>query len=439
MSSIWTESVKRPKFEPIGADIKTDVLIIGGGIAGLLCAYMLKQAGVDCVLVEQNEICGGVTKDTTAKITSQHGLIYSKLVQEFGPEQARLYLRANEDALESYRKLCRGVDCDFQTREACVYSLDDRRALEREMEALQAIGHPARLVHALALPFPVKGAVCFENQAQFHPLKFLYAVAKDLPVFEHTQVLELKPGQAVTRRGKIRAEKIIVTTHFPFLNKHGSYFLKLYQHRSYVLALRNAPNVRGMFVDASETGLSFRNHGDLLLLGGGGHRTGKAGGGWAELEKFARRNYPNAKVVSRWATQDCMTLDGIPYVGQYSKRTPDLYVATGFNKWGMTSAMVAATLLCDLVRGRENVYQEVFSPWRRMYLPRLALNAGQSALHLLTPTAPRCPHMGCALKYNRQEHTWDCPCHGSRFSEDGERLDNPATGPLDSGRENGKR
>ncbi|MBR3704353.1 MAG: FAD-dependent oxidoreductase [Oscillospiraceae bacterium] len=425
---IWTQTAALPRFEPLKQDIKTDVLVIGGGIAGLLCAYLLDRAGVPCALAEAERICGGITKNTTAKITAQHGLIYSKLTRTFGGEQAKLYLHANLAALEKYRSLCQTIDCDFQTRSSAVYSLRDRQKIERELDALQKIGFPAGRADALPLPFPVAGAVCFAEQAQFHPLKFLCAIAKDLRIFENTRVLELIPGAAVTQHGTIRAEKIIVATHFPFLNKHGSYFLKLYQHRSYVLALQNAPEVRDMYVDESGSGLSFRSFGDLLLLGGGGHRTGKNGGGWRELESFARRRYPEAGIAARWATQDCMTLDGVPYVGQYARRTPNLYVATGFNKWGMTSAMAAAMLLTDLVLGKENPWTELFSPSRTIFRPQLAVNAAESAFHLLTPTVPRCPHMGCALKYNRQEHSWDCPCHGSRFTEDGRLIDNPATG-----------
>ena len=201
----------------------------------------------------------------------------------------------------------------------------------------------------------------------------------------------------------------------------------MHQHRSYVLALSGAQNVDGMYVDECDRGLSFRTYGDLLLLGGGAHRTGKQGGGYRELEEFAKLNYPKAKIISKWATQDCMTLDKIPYIGQYSKSTPNIYVATGFNKWGMTSSMVAANLLADLVCGKENEFAGVFSPSRSIFHPQLALNIFESMVGMLTPTVPRCPHLGCALKYNRQEHSWDCPCHGSRFSEEGKLLDNPAT------------
>ena len=308
-----------------------------------------------------------------------------------------------------------------------MYSRAGRIPLEREQRALDRLGFPADLVSELPLPFPVAGAVRFPRQAQFHPLKFAAGIAKGLPVFEHTKVLELAPGRAVTTGGTISADKIIIATHFPLLNKHGGYFLKLYQHRSYVLALKNAPDLGGMYVDGRGTGLSFRNYGELLLLGGGSHRTGKPGGGWPELEASARRFWPKARVTARWAAQDCMTLDGVPYVGEYSRRTPGLYVVSGFNKWGMTSSMAAAMLLTDLVlERRDSPCEALFSPSRTMLRPQLAVNSWESALGLLTPTSPRCPHMGCALKYNAQEHSWDCPCHGSRFGEDGALLDNPA-------------
>lgn len=204
----------------------------------------------------------------------------------------------------------------------------------------------------------------------------------------------------------------------------------MYQHRSYVIALENAPNVKGMYVDEAQKGMSFRNYENLLLIGGGDHRTGKKGGAFGELEDFAKRYYPKSQIKYRWATQDCMTLDSIPYIGRYSANTTDLYVSTGFNKWGMTSAMVSAMLLCDIVQGKENQYEQVFSPSRTILRPQLAANAFEAVVNLLTPTLKRCPHMGCALKWNKIEHSWDCPCHGSRFSEDGKLIDNPATGDL---------
>ncbi len=427
IKSIWEKDAPRVRFDALKGNESTDVLIIGGGIAGILCARQLKDAGVDCMLVEATEICGGITKNTTAKITLQHGLIYEKMMRRFGEDKARLYLEAQSKSIKKYTKLCENTDCDYETRDNYVYSFDDRLKIEKEVASLNRLGVKADFSEARELPFSVAGAVRVKDQAQFHPLKFLYAIAKDLPIYEHTKVVALTPYKAITNRGEIAYKKLIVATHFPMLNKHGFYYLKLYQHRSYVIALKGAKNVNGMYVDESDTGLSFRSYGDLLLLGGGGHRTGKKGGCWQELENFAKKHYKTAEIVGKWATQDCMTLDGIPYIGRYARSAKDVFVATGFNKWGMTNAMVAADILCDLVHDKASPYAAVFDPSRTVLRPQLAVNAFESTVGILTPTAPRCPHLGCALKYNRAEHTWDCPWPRSRFTERGELIDNPAT------------
>ena len=250
---------------------------MGVGMAGILCAYLLHQAGVEYVLAEASQICSGITKNTTAKVTSQHGLVYHKLLSRFGMEQAKLYLEANESALAQYRRLCETIPCGFEEQDNYVYSLDGKKKLGQEMTALSFLGADAQFVQLLPLPFSTAGAVRFPHQAQFHPLRFVSGVAKGLHIHENTVVRELMGTTAVTNHGSIKAEKIIVATHFPFLNKRGSYFLKLYQHRSYVLALKDAPKLDGMYVDEADKGLSFRSYKDLLLLGGGGHRTDHPG------------------------------------------------------------------------------------------------------------------------------------------------------------------
>lgn len=429
LNSIWAGTVTLPSFPSLEGDLETDVLIIGGGLAGILCAHQLHLDGVRYALVEADTICHGVTRNTTAKITSQHGLIYGKLTREFDPHTARRYWEANEAALARYRELAQNLDCDFERKDNFIYTTDSSDLLVKELSALRKVGIPARFDKELDLPFPTAGAICFPDQAQFHPLKFIAGIAGGLNIYEHTPAKAFAENAIFTGRGRITAKKIIVATHFPIFNKHGGYFLRMYQQRSYVLALENAPQVNGMYLDPGKEGISLRDHGSFLLLGGGSHRTGKSGG-WEMLEQFARRHFPDGKEVCRWATQDCMTLDGIPYIGQYSKSTPELFVATGFNKWGMTSSMVSAMILTDLVQGKSNSYADIFSPQRTSLRPQLLANGISSALHLLTPTLPRCPHMGCALKWNPQEHSWDCPCHGSRFDGDGTLLDNPATGNL---------
>lgn len=427
MQSVWHNDVKKPPFNTLSGNYQTDVLIIGGGMAGILCVHKLKESGIDCVIAEQRTICGGVTGNTTAKITAQHGTVYHTMIKRFGTDTARQYYRAQEAALAEYARLCQSIDCDFTRCESVVYTRNDRALVRREATALRSIGCDARFETDTPLPFAIAGAVRIPRQAQFHPLKFAYSLAQELKIFENTRVLEILPDGALTPHGRIQARRVIVATHFPFVNKYGGYFLKQYQHRSYVLALKNAQAVDGMYVDTAGNGLSFRNYKDLLLLGGGGHRTGKQGSGWEPLRRFAKEHYPQATEVGYWATQDCKTLDDIPYIGRYSKHTPSVYVATGFNKWGMTSSMVAATLLADLIQGKPNKMAGIFAPDRCMLRPQLAVNALETTVNLLTPTAPRCPHLGCALHYNPYEHSWDCACHGSRFAEDGTLLDNPAT------------
>ena len=422
--SIW-EDVSLPKFPKAKGDIKTDVLIIGGGIAGILTAYFLQKTGVDYVLAEQNEICSGVTNKTTAKITLQHGLNYQKIETLRGEDVARGYYLANKEALAQYKKLCKDIDCDFEIKDNYVYSFDDRK-LKKEMEVYKKIGCKADFSDINLFQFAVKG-LRVSNQAQFHPLKFLREIAKELNIYEHTKVREMIGNTAVYDGGKIYAKRVVVATHFPFINKHGRYFLKLYQHRSYVLALKGAIQVDGMYVDADDKGLSFRNYGDLLLLGGGGHRTGKKGGNYNELREFAHLNYPCAKEVAAWATQDCISLDKMPYIGEYSNSSSQLYVASGFNKWGMTGAMCAALTLSDILCKNESAFAKVFAPERGILTPQLFANGFETTLNLITPTKKRCPHLGCALKWNAAEHSWDCPCHGSRFGSDGTLLDGPAT------------
>ena len=249
MDSIWEDTAKRVHFDALSSNKNTDILIIGGGITGILCAYKLKNAGVDCILVEANEISGGITKNTTAKITSQHGLIYAKLQKEFGSETARMYWQANQDALARYRALCQNISCEFERKDAFIYTTGAGRKLEQELDVLNRLKIPAEFTTKLPLPFSVHGAIRFPDQAQFHPLKFAAKIAEGLSIFENTKALEFAEDGVRTEAGWIKAEKMIVATHFPILNKHGGYFLKLYQQRSYVTAIETDAPLDGMYLD----------------------------------------------------------------------------------------------------------------------------------------------------------------------------------------------
>ncbi|MEG1381746.1 MAG: FAD-dependent oxidoreductase [Ruthenibacterium sp.] len=427
MNELWTEIPLLPLAPSLTRDLVTEVLVIGGGMAGVLCAHALREKGIDCVLVEANRLGGGITKGTTAVLTAQHDTFYTDLTARFGAEKAKQYLHANLRAVQKFRTMSQKFPCDFENMPSVSYSLTDKKQMQREAALVQALGFPAEFTTDVPLPFAVAGAVRYPDMAQFHPLKFLNAVAAQIKYYENTRVLKISGSSATTDSAKITAKKIIVATHFPFINRCGLYPAKLYQMRSFVVAYENAPQLCGTFVDSGDGGFYCRNYKDLLLIGGGDHRTGTNGGGFEAVRQFAARCFPAAREKYAWATQDCMSLDGVPYIGKYSAFTPDIYVATGFNEWGMTSSMVAADLLCDAVTGAENAFAPVFSPQRSMLQKQLFINLKNTFADFVSPTTKRCSHLGCALQWNAAEHSWDCPCHGSRFDAAGALLDNPAT------------
>ncbi|MDK0616488.1 FAD-dependent oxidoreductase [Clostridium perfringens] len=476
MKSVWSESCKFRKREALNKDIKTDVLVIGAGIAGVLTAYMLKQKRRDVVLIDAAEIASGNTKNTTAKITSQHDLIYSKLIAEFGEEKARQYAKANELAIKKYKEIIedKRIECDFEEKPAYVYSLNEVDVLKEEVEAAKNLGIDAEFVQEANLPFKINGAVKFNNQAQFNPLKFLKGISNELVIYENTRALEIKENLVVTSGGNITANNIVVATHYPIMNAPGYYFMKMHQERSYVLALENTSEIDGMYIDLNKEGYSFRTYNNLLLLGGISHRTGEneEGGSYDELRKVAKRLYPKAKEKYYWSAQDCMTIDGIPYIGRYSSETPNIYVATGFNKWGMTSSMVSAMIISDMILEKENDFSEIFSPRRfdlslsinniandlietaknfiaqKVYIPsseiehiknghggiieyngeKVGVYKNKEGKEFFVST--KCTHLGCQLSWNSDELTWDCPCHGSRFDYKGRLIGSPATKDL---------
>ncbi len=426
MNFLWTKERKENVFPTLEGDKKTDVLIIGGGMAGVLCAMKLKERGIDYMLIEGKRIGEGITKGTTAVLTAQHDTLYQDMIKKFGAAKAKLYLEANLRAVAEFRRLSEEIPCDFENKPSLMYSLHNARLMQKEAEAVRSLGFEAEFITETPLPFPVAGAVRYNTMAQFHPLKFLYNAADRLNIYEDTYVDKLEGTTAVTRHGKIKAEKVIVATHYPFINRRGLYFMKLYQQRSYVIALENAPELGCTIEDAAENGIYLRNYNGLLLVGGGDHRTGKKGGAYAVLRDFIARYFPDSKEKYAWSNQDCVSLDGVPYIGKYSPHWPGVYVASGFGLWGMTTSMAAAEILADMTTGKSNPYEPVFSPDRNMLTGQLFSNIGITLLHFLTPTTKRCSHMGCALKWNPQEHSWDCPCHGSRFDPHGAIVDNPA-------------
>lgn len=270
MTSLWAERTPRPDgiAKTLDGDVSVDVLVIGGGMAGMLCAYLLGRAGCSCAVAEQGRVGSGVTQNTTAKVTAQHNLVYDRLMREHGVENARLYYEANQAAVAGLRQLSDAFPCDFEEKTAYVYAEDSTEGLERELAAYEQLGIPHHVLPSAPVPIANKGALGMERQAQFNPLKLLYGLVPSVDVYENAFVSEVSGTTARTQGGSITAEHIVFATHYPPVNIPGLYFMKLHQERSYALALKDAPAVDGMFIGEGG-GFSFRTYEDFLLVGGG--------------------------------------------------------------------------------------------------------------------------------------------------------------------------
>lgn len=462
-SSVWQEEQEGLSLDPPSMRHSYEAAIIGGGMAGMLLAYSLLEAGIRSVAVLEADAVGrGQSGRSTAKITAQHGLIYDRLLGALGRAPATQYARANRQAIEAYHRLIlrHDISCGFVRKNAYLYTRDPRKVpdLAAEAQAASALGLDARLEKNVLLPFRIAGALCFADQAQLDPVRLLHALARLVTemgghIFQHTEITSIQKNQVFFSGGSVLANHIALCTHYPLLNKAGLYFLRLYQSRSYVAAVQNAADPEGMYLDVRQGGLSFRTmesprYGPLVLLGIGDHITGHEGKvpHYVGLETAARRLYPQSRIVCRWSAQDCMTYDGIPYIGRLTQDSRRLYVATGFNKWGFTGSMVAARLLTDLIIRGKSPIEEVFSPQRvnpelsaKQFITKSADSAINLTAGLLAPVKRkgmclRCAHMGGALHLNQDEQSFDCPVHGSRFDEQGRVIEGPAVSPLKGSR-----
>ena len=490
--SFWIASSQDSDYPALDRDIKVDVAVVGGGIAGITCAYILKQENLTVAVLDANHIVQRTTGNTTAKITSQHGLFYSSLINHVGRERAQQYADANEKAIRYIDELIRAkeIDCDFSRQSAYVYTQSPAfiRPIQTEVEAASSLGIKARYHEALPLPFAVKAAEEFENQAQFHPRKYLLALAREIPgngsyIFEHSRVIafhEGNPCTVTTHTGfTVTAEKLVIASHFPVYESKGFYFARMYPERSYALGARIKEKFPGgMYITAENPGRSLRStqyeEGELLIVAGDRHKTGEGPDTrehYGNLAHFARENYEVIDVPFRWSSQDYTTLDKIPYIGNITAKSTNTYVATGFNKWGMSNGTAAAILIRDLIINGESPWAPVFNPSRfeadpmiksfvhlgihvakhfigdkLKPLPRdMPLHAGEAKIishdrkkvgvfkdqtenihgvHIV------CSHMGCDLAWNAAEKSWDCPCHGSRFTFEGDIIEGPALKPL---------
>ena len=491
--SYWLSSTDSTNYPSLDEDLNVDIAIVGGGMVGIMTGYQLQNHGLKIAIIEAENIVQSTTAHTTAKITSQHGLIYNKIINQMGSDLAHQYARANESAIHQIKKIAdeNNINCDYESQSSYIYTEEKKyvEQIEKEVEAARSLGIDAGLIDRIPFPLEIKKGMVFKNQAQFHPRKFLLNLAeiinnKDVSIYEKTRAIELNKENNKyiinTDKGKkVTAEKVVIATHFPFYNKKAMYYGRIYVERSYILGIKAQEKYPGgMYINAEEPPRSLRyqptEDGDLILVVGENHKAGQGENTnehYEALFNFAKKLFTIKDIPYRWSTQDCFTLDGIPYVGQYTSDTPNLYIATGFGKWGMTNSVASSAILRDLIVKGESPWEEVYNPSRKTvvastknFVVQNANVAGQliegklssvekdvdlkpgdaiiievdgdkvgafrdedGKLHLVNTT---CTHMGCELKWNKAERSWDCPCHGSRFTYEGNIIQGPAVKPL---------
>lgn len=491
MNSLWLNFNKKTDYySSLPHNIETDVCIIGAGIFGLTCAYYLSQLGFQITVLEKDNIGEKTTGHTTAKITSQHNLFYDYLIHSYGKKFASDYLTVNEKAIENIKEIIDSekIKCDFEYQNSYVYTTkkSELKAIKKEISAIESLGFPCEFVTKTGLPFEIEGAICFKKQAQFHPLKYLYGLCHSITahngkIYTHTIVNDVEQETDTsylvsTNQATVKSKYVIVASHYPFINFPGFYFVKMYQSTSYLIAVDTKKTLfNGMYINPSSPTFSYRtakyDGKELLLIGGGDHKTGHPScyqDTYGILEQEAKKFYPNCEVLYRWNTRDCISLDKIPYIGQYSPTMSNVFVGTGFKKWGMTLSNVAANIIVDKICGKDNKYEYLFKPSRlkpiknrdemknvlvqstnslvldkfksaNMSFDEIANDSGsiieihkekigiyKSPTGKIYAVKPFCTHLGCLLSWNDVDKTWDCPCHGSRFDFQGRNLYDPA-------------
>ncbi|MCM3628533.1 FAD-dependent oxidoreductase [Paenibacillus glycanilyticus] len=493
--SYWTATQEeRPKCPKLTQDSEADVVVVGGGISGITTAYLLSQEGLRVVLVEAGEILNGTTAHTTAKITAQHDLIFDELIRSEGKEKARLYYQAAKDAMSFIEQTIEKhqIECGYAKQDAYVYThhVDYIVKVENEAKAYQELGIPGAYLDRMPLQLPLFGAVRMDGQAQFHPLNYLLKLVREFQklggrIYEHTTAVDVEqvdtPKVMTSDGHRITCKYVVSCTHFPFYDGMGFYFARMHADRSYVLGLRVEDEYPGgMYLSAEDPKRSIRyapldDQNKLIILGGQSHKTGQGIctiNHYEELRKFAENQFKLKEIAYRWSAQDLATADKLPFIGRITASASNVWIATGFRKWGMTNGTAAALLIRDLILERENPYEGLFSPSRSVSwktVGKLIADNADVAKHLIAGKLEyvkkrpeqlekdegsvvqihgrraggyrdkdgrlflvdtTCTHMGCEVEWNNGERTWDCPCHGSRFSITGDVIDGPAEKPL---------
>lgn len=485
--SYWILSSKGCEFEKLKEDLEVDTLIVGGGIVGVTTAYLLSKKGIETAIVESNKIGYGSSGKNTGKVTSQHGIIYSKIREKYDLESAKLYYQGNEQAIDLIEEIVKdnNIDCNFERLSSFIFSENENylEELKEEYTTCKNLGIDCKYHESLDIPFEVKGAIEFKNQAQFNPKKYLDELTKKcvelgVKIYENTPITDYEKHNIYKLKTKdnkmIDALNVILSSHFPWYDGLNLYFAKEKAERSYLLAGEYENNIpKGMYLSVEQSGVTFKTYeGEgkkLIITGGGDHKVGQCGNEEGIYEKLKSELGSKFKVSDfeyKWSAQDYITLDNVPYIGYVNKKEDNVYVATGFCKWGMTNGTLASIIIRDLICYRESKYEDIFNPSRKRDVLTTKvvtenmnvalryiggkLKIGDDDLNIeegegktvnvegrrcgayrdldgkLYIVDITCTHLGCELTFNSAEKTWDCPCHASRFNYKGHVIQGPA-------------
>ncbi|WP_080874421.1 FAD-dependent oxidoreductase [Oceanobacillus timonensis] len=392
--SIWRTDTAFQDFPKLQESKETEVCIVGAGLTGITAAYLLSKKGMKVILLEANQVLSGVTGNTSAKVTAQHGMIYSELIDTFGEEKAKQYYQANRDGMDFIKNEIteHRIDCNYEEQDAFLFTNDDAYLpqLDKEAEAYQTLGIPGELTSEMPLDIPFKQALKMPGQAQFHPLKYLQfmfeeAVKNGTEVYEQTVAMKLEYNRQKTVMTKdeyrVACDYLIAATQFPYIDHQGLYFAKMYAEQSHIVAGKwTGTYPGGIYINAENPIRSIRtatlnNKDTYLLIGGENHRSGEKldeTSCYANLKAFAKEQFEITDFPYQWSAQDFTTLDKMPYIGPITGDDPSILIATGYKKWGMTNGTLAAKIMTDIITKKdEHPYEGLFSPQRFTSKPML--------------------------------------------------------------------
>ncbi len=424
--SIWEEYKTNSSYPTIDKNIETDIVIVGGGITGILIAHRLQSLHKKVIVLEKNHIGNGISKNTTAVISSQHDTLNVEKVEHSSYKAMKEFLLWNKKAMEEYAKLSKKYFFDFEYIPSIIYSTKKDNRLEEELSLLQKCGLDVKKIDFFELPLKYETAIKIEKQAQMNPLKLINELSKELTIYENSFVTKIKRSGVEVNNCFVKANTIIVATHFPFVNSKGFFFVKMRQIRSTVLSFKTTKKLKANYLNMENNDYYARQYKENILIGSKDFEVGKKVNCEEDLINFANKIDPNCKIEAIWRNQDCVTLDGYPYIGKYSRFSSNLFVATGFNLWGMSQAMISALILSEKITNPSYIIPNIFSPQRRTDKKELFYNLKNFCKTFFVVKKKRCTHMYCKLNFNEVEQTWDCPCHGSRFDINGKVIDNPS-------------